>query len=143
MEHDASIICDPQGASTPNGGMSTTLRDLARWGQMHLNGGTFQGERIVPEPFLEDIRRQADPRKVTEESIPSRDFLLPGWAYRSQFWLPDGKDGPYCASGGYGQYCYVHPECDMVIVKFSTQKGFDPELGKLEMHAFRQIAKSL
>ena len=142
-EHDASTICDPQGASTPHGGISTTLRDLARWGQTHLEGGTFRARQLVPRTFIDDIRRNADPRKVTKDSTPPPDYLLPGWAYRSQFWLPDGKDGPYCAWGGYGQYCYIHPEFDTVIVKFSAHKTFDVELSKLEMHAFGQIAKAL
>ena len=97
VEQDASIVCDPQGASTPNGGMSTTLRDLARWGQMHLEGGTCRGQRVVPAKFVEDISASAEASKVTSESSPPPDFLQPGWAYRSQFWLPEGADGPFCA----------------------------------------------
>jgi CubicO group peptidase (beta-lactamase class C family) len=142
-EHSASIICDAQGAATPNGGMSTTLRDLARWGQMHLAGGMFRDRRIVPKGFIDDIVHNANPTKITEDSFPPPDYLTPGWAYRSQFWLPEGKDGPYCAWGGYGQYCYIHPVSEVVIVKFSTHKGFDVDLGKLEILAFHQISESL
>ena len=63
-------------------------------------------------------------------------------AYRSQYFRPAGPDGPFYAAGAAGQYCYIHPACDTVIVKFATHGGVDPELGKLELHAFRQIAEN-
>ncbi|NTV72567.1 MAG: serine hydrolase, partial [Azonexaceae bacterium] len=67
-EHDASIVCDAQGAATPFGGMSTTLRDLARWGQMHLENGTLNGRRVLPESFIPDVRDHADLEKITKDS---------------------------------------------------------------------------
>ena len=86
-EHNASIACDVQGAATPWGGMSSTLRDLARWGQVHLEGGTFRGRRILPESFIPDVRQHADPGKVTNDSGLLAKFLTPGWSYRSQYFL--------------------------------------------------------
>jgi len=142
-EHDASTICDVQGAATPHGGISTTLRDLARWGQMHLMGGMSQKNQVVPKAFIDDIRKNADLEKTTKDSFPSPDSLLPGWGYRSQFWLPEGKYGPYMAWGGYGQICYIHPDYETVIVKFSAHRTVDVELGKLEMYACGQIAEAV
>ncbi len=142
-EHDASIVCDAQGAATPFGGMSTTLRDLARWGQMHLENGTLCGRRVLPESFIPDVRDHADPEKITADSGLLVEFLTPGWAYRSQYFRPAGPDKPIYAVGAAGQYCYVHPACHTVIAKFSTHGGVDPELGRLEVHAFRQIAESV
>jgi CubicO group peptidase (beta-lactamase class C family) len=142
-EHDASTVCDVQGATTPHGGFSITLRDLARWGQIHLQEGTCLGRKLVPKTFIDDMRHNAEPAKVTQDSFPPPDGLWPGWAYRSQFWLPHGKHGPYLAWGGYGQLCYIHPDCDTVIVKFSAHKTVDVELGKLELHACNQIAQAV
>jgi CubicO group peptidase (beta-lactamase class C family) len=142
-EHNASIVCDVQGAATPWGGMSTTLRDLARWGQMHLEGGTFRGRQILPEWFIPDVRQHADPGKVTKDSGLLAKFLTPGWSYRSQYFRPEGPDGPIYTAGAAGQYCFIHPDCEVVITKFSTHGGIDPELGRLEIHALRQIAESV
>lgn len=142
-ENDASIVCDVKGAATPFGGMSTTLRDLARWGQMHLEEGMFRNQRILPERFIRDTRENADPHKITNDSFPPPDFHLPGCAYRNQYFRLEGAHGPFYAAGARGQYCYIHPSCDTVIAKFSTNTGVDIELGKLELHAFRQIAERI
>jgi CubicO group peptidase (beta-lactamase class C family) len=47
-EEDANIIVDPVGMAACGGGMSLALRDLARFGEMMRNGGTFNGQEIVP-----------------------------------------------------------------------------------------------
>ena len=123
--------------------MSTTLRDLARWCQMHLEGGTFRGQRVVPELFIPAVRQHADPGKVTKDSGLLAKFLKPGWSYRSQYFRPEGPDGPIYTAGAAGQYCFIHPAYNVVITKFSTHGGIDPALGRLEIHAMRQIAESV
>ena len=40
-EHDALIQCDPAGAAIPSSGISATLRDIGRWGLMHLQRGSL------------------------------------------------------------------------------------------------------
>ena len=69
-ERDAYVCCDGLGSRSTNGRITCTLRDLARWGLMHLNGGKFNGNRILPQDFIDDIPSDADPAKITEDSFP-------------------------------------------------------------------------
>jgi CubicO group peptidase (beta-lactamase class C family) len=137
-EHDASIVCDSKGAPTANGGMSVTLRDLARWGQMHIQQGKYNGNEILPKLYLDDVLQNADPKKVTDESFGA--LTLPGFAYRSQYPVLV-EHGAYNLGGAWGQTCFIHPESETVIVKFSTCSSM--ELYKSEILAFQQITRQL
>jgi CubicO group peptidase (beta-lactamase class C family) len=55
-ERDAEITCDPLGTAIPDGGISATARDLARFGQMLIDDGVAQGRAVVPEGWLADVR---------------------------------------------------------------------------------------
>ena len=110
---------------------------------MHLLGGVFQAQQVVPRQFIEDFRTKADPKKITKDSFLPPDVLLPGTAYRSQFWISGADPRGYYAGGAYGQYCYVHPEFKTVIVKFSTQEANDFSTPMTEIRAFGEIARTL
>ena len=141
-EQSAYIVSDSNGTCTPYSGISVTLRDLARWGQMHLRLGMWNGTQIIPRRFIEDIQQNHDPTKFTEDSWLS-PYVLPGTAYRSQFWIPGNKTDAYYADGAYGQYCYIHPESETVIVRFATQsKGLDnPEWLKIMTRVFADLVE--
>lgn len=149
-EHDANIVCDATGATAASDAMSATLRDMARWGHMHLNDGRFNGRQIVPRWLIHDIRTNYDPEAITEESfIGPRHGLRPNTAYRNQFWIGIDPDGDsFAAAGHLGQKCVVFPEQETVFVKFST---YDPtesmpehvRLGNIDADAFQTIAEAL
>jgi len=63
-ERDAEFICDVNGQTVPSAGMSVTLRDFARWGQLYLAGGHWQGQSA----------RTADQRHRKDEVV-GRDLL--------------------------------------------------------------------
>ena len=87
------------------------------------------------------------------EALESEDALAPTRNVRGEGHVharhhprpgpPGGRRGPLCALGGYGQWCCVFPGNDLVIVKFSTHKTFDPKLGKIEFAAMQSIAKQV
>merc|ERR1712151_17995 len=55
QEHDATITVDGVGVCGVSGGLSCAPRDLARVGQMLVDGGkNMLGEQVVPKSFLED-----------------------------------------------------------------------------------------
>lgn len=148
-EQDAYVCTDGLGAAWTNAGISMTLRDFARWGQMHLERGQFNGQQIVPASFIEDIRMSADPSKIKWESFvgprTGNDVLI---AYRSQFWVPFRERGDFAAAGFGGQWCYINPEHEVVIAKFSTYDD-DKEADKswkyerLDVGAFQELARLL
>ena len=88
----------------------TNARDLARFGLLYLNGGTWNGERLISEEWIDFVRTPA----------PASD--VHGHFYGGQFWLvPDDRnDVPkdaYSTAGNRGQYVIIIPSLDLVIVR--------------------------
>ncbi len=115
--YSANMTIDDYGSPLANGGVSTTLRDLALVGQMFLNGGTMNGHQIVTPEWLLDT--QAGPpigSPLVEEVRKDR----PGETYRNQFWITKGAHQEFYGVGIYGQYLWIDPVTETVIVKFSS-----------------------
>jgi CubicO group peptidase (beta-lactamase class C family) len=94
----------------------TTARDLARFGLLYLQGGVWQGERLVSEDWIEFVRTPA----------PATAGL--GNHYGGQFWLvPDDRDdvpkSAYSTAGNRGQYVVIVPSHDIVIVRRGLDYG--------------------
>jgi CubicO group peptidase (beta-lactamase class C family) len=120
VEHDADISIDSAGAAFHDGGMSTTLRDLARFGQMLLNEGqSLTGERVLPASWVRDsFVGDPDSRQAFAGSLT--DTRMPGGMYRNQFWLPYHDRQVLLCLGIHGQMVYVNPAARLVGVKMSS-----------------------
>ena len=127
-EHDALLLHDGLGAAVHDGGLCATARDVARFGQMLLDGGQVPdgtGSRrrargVVPPQWLRRAWAvDADTRSVFAASPAERAF--PGGWYRHQFWFRPGAYGDVLLGLGiYGQMLYVSRRTGTVCVKFST-----------------------
>ncbi len=86
-------------------GLRLTPRDLAKIGQLVLNGGRWQGQQVVPDAWL-------------EESFKRRTTLFSGIKYGYHWWLHDTPSGlPWMAGfGNGGQRLFILPARDLVIV---------------------------
>ena len=115
-EHDASILVDSVGMPVAGAGMSVTLRDLARFGQMLCDEGRFAGRTIVPADVIADLLRGGDREAFARGG---GDATRPGYSYRNYWWV-DHRAGSIEAKGGSGQHLYVNPAARTVIVKFSA-----------------------
>jgi CubicO group peptidase (beta-lactamase class C family) len=109
---------DPAGHPYGGGGMNLLLRDFAKLGQLMLNGGTWEGRRIVSQEFAE---RASSPL-----------YHLRNLYYGYLWWLEDYpyKDQTvraYSARGAGGQTVTVVPDLDLVVAtfagNFSSRKG--------------------
>ena len=119
-ERDAEITCDPLGTAIPDGGISATARDLARFGQMLVDDGVAQGRAVVPEAWLADVRQ---PESGVREAFERTDneYVLPGGWYRNQFWVIPGSGGPVLVCLGiHGQLIYADRAARTVVVKMSS-----------------------
>ena len=99
----------------------TNARDLARFGLLYLNGGVWNGERLLSEKWIDFVRRPA----------PATETL--GREYGGHWWLvpDDRRDVPgdaYATAGNRGQYVVVVPSHELVIVRRGLdwgRQGFD------------------
>lgn len=118
-EHDAYIALDGAGSAQLEAGFASSLRDLARFGQMLCQGGVFAGQRVVPSWWITDTRERGDRRAFAASPDAG---LLPEAAYRNGFWVSDrGDHTAFMGLGKYGQMVYVNQEAGVVIAKFSSQ----------------------
>jgi CubicO group peptidase (beta-lactamase class C family) len=152
-EHDAEITVDRHGNALSDGGFSVTLRDLARFGQLHLRGGSLGGRRVLPADWVADTRfADAACREVFVASLPAshaerspaQQACAPRGHYRNQWWVLDPSAGIMMASGIYGQYVYVDAARDVVLVKLSSlPRPLDPAIAAHTLSAFASLAAHL
>ena len=110
-EYDANITVDRGGYALAMGGMSATLRDQVRFGQLMLNRGRIGDEQIAPASFFSDvINHPGDPDYPYENSKDYSSY------YRSLFWGVGNGEGDFEALGINGQIIRAAPQANMVIV---------------------------
>jgi CubicO group peptidase (beta-lactamase class C family) len=143
VEHDAEIALDPHGHPVADGGISVTLRDLARFGQAYLQGGRFNGARIVPATWVRDCWQGDDDTRAAFAPSPAA-ARHPNGMYRNQWWVRDTRNGVLLASGIHGQSVYVSLPTETVIVKLSTwPEALDLRFAGEHVRAFEAVAAAL
>lgn len=116
-------------------GLNATPRDFARLGLLYLNRGRVGTKQLLSE------------RWVQRATTPDKPWLQPGtidqdWGYQYQWWVPRAQQGDFSAIGIWGQFVYVNPQADLVIVKTSADENFKPhEFEAITL--FRAVAESL
>lgn len=124
-EFDAEITVDAHGNPMADGGICVTLRDLARFGQLLLQGGSRGAKEVIPAAWIRDTLTP-DPDSVEaygayrELGASDPAQLERGSYYRNQFWVLDPKGPVYRGSGINGQSVFVHGPAEVVIAKLST-----------------------
>jgi CubicO group peptidase (beta-lactamase class C family) len=104
-ERDAEIIVDAAGFPAAEGGICVTLRDLARFGLMHLAGGVIDGREVVPAGWIDRLLSRDD------ELIAAFDgsvLISPQAFYHDCWWISDAEAGIYSGYGINGQQLLIH-----------------------------------
>ncbi len=129
MESPASWSLDRRGEK----GIARTFcclqahaRDFARLGRFWLHKGQWSGRQILPPDFIDQIL-QGHP-----ESSPR---------YRHGFRVANDPSGVFYASGLLGQYIYIFPEKDLIILRFGEHR--ERYSGRMWRNIFMEIAGQL
>ncbi|MCU1359057.1 MAG: penicillin-binding protein beta-lactamase class, partial [Ilumatobacteraceae bacterium] len=123
MEHDADIMLDPLGHPVVEGGMSCSLRDLARFTQAYLR----DGGGVVPPDWVDDTRLGDDDAVRAFTADPADDAESRGWSmYRNAFWVIE-RGRVFTGIGIFGQYAWVDRRTDTAIARFSTYPSASPD----------------
>jgi CubicO group peptidase (beta-lactamase class C family) len=124
VERDAYIWLDGSGAAMAGGGLNITARDAARFGQMILQKGRFNGRQILPESVVERILQAGDPevfKRYYSRAYPGDNWYGEvAYAYQNQWWTFNNAHKAVSAIGVHGQYIYIDPKAEMVIIKQSS-----------------------
>ena len=123
--HDAALLHDGLGAAVHDGGLCATARDVARFGQLLLDGGlapdgTGNTRRVVPPQWLRQAWAVDAGTRAAFAASPA-EWAFPGGWYRHQFWFRPGDYGDVLLCLGiHGQMVHVSRRTNTVCVKFST-----------------------
>lgn len=82
-----------------------SARDFARFGYLYLRDGVWDGERILPEGWV-DYARTPSPQ--------SRGI------YGAHFWVVPGSLGLFYCSGAFGQRILISPKLDLIVVRLGV-----------------------
>jgi len=139
----AYITVDRLGAPRCAGGMCATVRDLARVGQLILEGGARGSRQIVPESWIDDITRRGDPQAWAAGDLVDYFPGLP-ISYRSQWYVVAGQAPVLFGLGVHGQNVFIDRARETVIAKVSSQAlPLDGERITLTMRAAAAIMEFL
>ena len=111
----------------------TTARDLARFGQLYVQDGVWEGERLLPEGWRAFVSTPSGPQPPTG-----------AFGYGATFWMMNRSEGvpadAFAAFGNRGQYVVIVPSRNVVIVR----RGEDPAGKGFDVAAFaRDVLASL
>ena len=100
----ASPKFDAAGTFVGSSFVYATARDFARFGWLYLNEGTWNGDAVLPPGWTGSAfhRVATDPEN--------------GFGYGSHWWLPDDDDRSILALGYDGQFTWVSPDRELVVV---------------------------
>jgi CubicO group peptidase (beta-lactamase class C family) len=96
---------DPKGVGTAGYGLCLNAMDMARLGQMCLEGGIYDGRRIVSSSWIREM--------TSQHASAGPMFQNMGYGYL--WWIIDPGKGIYAAIGNSGNVIYVNPMKNVVI----------------------------
>lgn len=139
-ESDA-IMARNNGTDISYFGLSSTLRDLARFGYMFLPEARLAEDNFISESYMNKIQKEGRPKLLT--AFGSKDFTLDGELphHNTYQWGKVMEDGDFYKNGYGGQGLYISPSRNLVIAFFGTLDT-NGEVNQLPDIA-RQIVKSV
>ena len=114
MEADGSWSLDStsSGFEKMESGVNARARDFARFGMLFAKQGNWEGKQLISQGWIDESTR------VDTSTDPSQNYQYFWWVN-----TPDGETSHFSARGKYGQYIYVAPEKDLVIVRLGKEEG--------------------
>jgi CubicO group peptidase (beta-lactamase class C family) len=117
----------PDGRATGGGGMRLRPRDAAKFGQLYLDGGVWQGERIVPQAWVDESRRSFT-------TLNDDGYGLLWWKH--SFVVRGETEEAFSADGNGGNFIFVLPDEKLVVV--FTGSNYDSDLTQQPLEILAQ-----
>lgn len=107
---DPNWESDAQGVNFGGWGLNLKTEEIARFGQLYLQEGTWEGQRLIPQEWV----KMATSKQVSNGEDPKNDW---NQGYGFQFWRC--QHNAYRGDGAFGQFCFVFPEQQAVLAATS------------------------
>ena len=127
-EEDATWSLDSEhsGFEKMESGLNAAAVDYARFGLLFLHGGEWNDAQVVPKGWV--------------DAATAADATDPARFYQYFWWVDDTRPDRFYALGNFGQYIYVAPDADVVIVRNGREWGIENDTWLV---TFRSIADEL
>lgn len=128
------------GLEQMEAGLNGRAIDFAKLGELYLDGGSLQGRQLVPADWVV-ASTEHDPAIPDPSTSPSFEAKALPFNYGYLWWLDRQAPGRFFAWGNLGEYIYVAPDRDAVLVRFGTQTGSLDDGGWISL--LRNLASSI
>ncbi|MES2661204.1 MAG: serine hydrolase [Verrucomicrobiota bacterium] len=127
----------PEGNSLGGYGLYIRTEDIAKFGQLYLQKGKWEGKQLIAEEWV----KQATTKQVPNEKESHAD-IGSDWqqGYGFQFW--QCRHNAYRGDGAGGQFCVVMPDQDMVIAITADTGNMQGELNVIWDHLLPAVQNS-
>lgn len=127
-EADALLQVSPLGAPGSHGMISSTLRDLARFGLLFTpSWQKVSRDRVVPQAFIEKVQKQG--RAEVFRAGMAHDYFngyaLGDAVFSTYQFDYTTRDGDFVKAGYHGQTLYISPGKDLMVASFATNEKYD------------------
>jgi CubicO group peptidase (beta-lactamase class C family) len=132
MEFPASWSLDSKetGFEKMESGINARAIDFAKFGRLFLNKGNWESTQVVPSAWVTEATAMGDDARAGNLSYYSLATDTPAFKsgtgyYKYHWWCWDRGNGNYdfTAAGNFGQYVYVCPSKNVIIVRNGTGSG--------------------
>jgi CubicO group peptidase (beta-lactamase class C family) len=130
--HNPTWLRSPQGVDAGGWGLSIRTEDIAKFGQLYLQRGQWDGESLIPSDWIAEATR----RQVSNGDPAQADDWTQGYGY--QFWRC--RNGAYRGDGKLGQFCVVMPDRDAVLALTGDVEDMSTELNLVWEHLLPALA---
>ncbi|MEQ8176904.1 MAG: serine hydrolase [Amphiplicatus sp.] len=118
----ATMEVDSAGNFIGSSYVYATARDWAKLGQLYLNDGVWNGERLLPEGWSAYV---ASPAAASDGEYGAQFWLNRDGDGRQRY-LPGAPENVYYFAGHEGQYVFIVPDSNAVIVRTGITRGAVP-----------------
>jgi CubicO group peptidase (beta-lactamase class C family) len=119
----------PEGNSLGGYGLYLCTEDIAKFGQLYLQKGKWNGKQLLPEAWVEEATRKHVSNDQASHSKIGVDWTQ---GYGFQFWRC--THNAFRGDGRAGQVCVVIPEKDVVVAITADANSFQTEMNAVWDH---------
>jgi CubicO group peptidase (beta-lactamase class C family) len=127
---------DPHGINVGGWGLRLKTEDMARFGQLFLQKGKWNGKQVLPAEWIEEATtKKIDQAPEAPQSTKDSSDWMQGYCY--QMWRC--RHNAFRADGAYGQYIIVMPDQDAVVAITAETSDMQDEINLIWEHLLPAI----
>jgi CubicO group peptidase (beta-lactamase class C family) len=131
---------DPRGTNTGGWGLRVKTEDMAKFGQLYLQRGMWEGKQILPKEWIDEATTQ---KILQSPAMPQAERDTSDWqqGYCYQFWRC--RHNAFRGDGAFGQLIVVLPGEDAVVVVTAETTDMQAELNLVWKHLLPVLRKNI